>query len=48
MAEAKGLSTPVTMKSELAALVGASSLPRTEITKKYGITLKPTNYRLKL
>jgi chromatin remodeling complex protein RSC6 len=34
MAEAKGLSTPVKMKSELAALVGAASLPRTEITKK--------------
>ncbi len=34
MAEAKGLSKPVKMKSDLAALVGASELPRTEITKK--------------
>lgn len=34
MAEAKGLAVPVKMKSELAALTGASALPRTEITKK--------------
>jgi chromatin remodeling complex protein RSC6 len=34
MAEAKGLSKPVKMKSDLAALVGASELPRTEITKQ--------------
>jgi len=34
MAEAKGLSKPVKLKSELAALLGATELPRTEITKK--------------
>jgi len=34
MAEAKGLSKPVKMKSDLAAFTGASELPRTEITKK--------------
>ncbi|MDE0926190.1 MAG: SWIB/MDM2 domain-containing protein [Methylophilaceae bacterium] len=34
MAEAKGLAVPVKMKSELAAVCGADSLPRTEITKK--------------
>ena len=34
MAEAKGLSKPVKLKSELAEFLGASELPRTEITKK--------------
>lgn len=34
MAEAKGLSKPVKLKSELAELLGATELPRTEITKK--------------
>ncbi len=34
MAEAKGLDRPVKLKADLAALLGASSLPRTEITKK--------------
>ena len=34
MAEEKGLNKPVKLKAELAALLGASSLPRTEITKK--------------
>ena len=34
MAEAKGLSKPVKLKNELAELLGAKDLPRTEITKK--------------
>jgi chromatin remodeling complex protein RSC6 len=34
MAEAKGLSKPVSLKNELAELLGATELPRTEITKK--------------
>ena len=34
MAEAKGLDKPVKLKADLAALLGASSLPRTAITKK--------------
>lgn len=32
--EAKGLSKPVKLKSEMAAMLGAKELPRTEITKK--------------
>ena len=47
MAEAKGLSTPVNMKSELAALVGASSLPRTEITKKIWDYIKANQLQTK-
>jgi len=34
MAEAKGLGKPVKLQKELANLLGASELPRTEITKK--------------
>jgi len=34
MAEAKGLSKPVKLKKELAELLGATELPRTEITKR--------------
>jgi chromatin remodeling complex protein RSC6 len=34
MAEAKGLSKPVKLKSDLAFFLGATKLPRTEITKK--------------
>jgi len=34
MAEAKGLLKPVTLKSDLAALLGKTALPRTEITKR--------------
>ena len=34
MAEAKGLSKPVKLKSELSSFLGASVLPRTEITQK--------------
>jgi chromatin remodeling complex protein RSC6 len=34
MAEAKGLSKPVKLKKDLAEFLGATELPRTEITKK--------------
>jgi chromatin remodeling complex protein RSC6 len=34
MAEAKGLAKPVKLKADLAELLGAKALPRTEITKK--------------
>lgn len=34
MAEKKGLSKPVKLKADLAELLGAKALPRTEITKK--------------
>ena len=34
MAEAKGLSKPVKMKKDLAEFLGATELPRTEITKR--------------
>ncbi len=34
MAEAKGFNKPVTLKNELAEFLGATELPRTEITKK--------------
>ena len=47
MAEAKGLSTPVKLKSELAALVGAASLPRTEITKKMWDYIKANKLQTK-
>jgi chromatin remodeling complex protein RSC6 len=47
MTEAKGLSTPVKMRSELAALVGASELPRTEITKKIWDYIKANKLQTK-
>jgi chromatin remodeling complex protein RSC6 len=34
MTEAKGFKKPVTLKNELAEFLGATELPRTEITKK--------------
>ncbi|HOX41638.1 MAG TPA: SWIB/MDM2 domain-containing protein [bacterium] len=34
MAEEKGLNKPVKLKADLAALLGAESLPRTEINKQ--------------
>ncbi|HUT76500.1 MAG TPA: SWIB/MDM2 domain-containing protein [Polyangia bacterium] len=34
MAEAKGLAKPVKLKTDLAQFLGATALPRTEITKK--------------
>ena len=42
MAEEKGLDKPVKLKADLAALLGANSLPRTEITKK----IHPVNEQL--
>jgi chromatin remodeling complex protein RSC6 len=47
MAEAKGLSKPVKMKSDLAALVGASELPRTEITKQLWNYIKANKLQTK-
>jgi chromatin remodeling complex protein RSC6 len=47
MTEAKGLATPVKMKSELAALTGASELPRTEITKKLWDYIKANKLQTK-
>ena len=34
MSEAKGLNKPVKLKKDMAELLGASELPRTDITKK--------------
>ena len=51
MAEAKGLSKPVKLKKELSELLGATELPRTEITKKlwdYITILKRINFRQRL
>ena len=48
MAEAKGLSKPVKLKKELSEFLGATELPRTEITKKlwdYITILKRINFR---
>ena len=47
MAEAKGLSKPVKMKSELAAFLGAKELPRTEITKKMWDYIKANGLQTK-
>ncbi len=47
MAEAKGLSKPVKMKSELAAFLGATELPRTEITKKLWDYIKSNGLQTK-
>ena len=47
MAEAKGLSKPVTLKKELAALLGAKELPRTEITKKLWDYIKENKLQTK-
>lgn len=47
MAEAKGLSKPVKLKSDLAALLGASELPRTEITKKLWDYIKANKLQTK-
>jgi chromatin remodeling complex protein RSC6 len=47
MTEAKGLSTPVKLKSDLAALLGASALPRTEITKKLWDYIKANKLQTK-
>ena len=47
MAEAKGLSKPVKLKNELAAFLGASELPRTEITKKLWDYIKANKLQTK-
>ncbi|MEZ5344640.1 MAG: SWIB/MDM2 domain-containing protein [Pyrinomonadaceae bacterium] len=47
MAEAKGLKKPVKLKSDLAAFLGASELPRTEITKKLWDYIKANNLQTK-
>ena len=47
MAEAKGLSKPVKLKSDLAAMLGASELPRTEITKKLWNYIKENQLQTK-
>ena len=47
MAEAKGLSKPVKLKPELAAMLGAKELPRTEITKKLWDYIKANKLQTK-
>ena len=47
MAEEKGLNKPVKLKAELAAFLGASSLPRTEITKKLWDYIKANKLQTK-
>jgi len=47
MAEAKGLDKPVKLKADLAALLGASSLPRTEVTKKLWDYIKANKLQTK-
>ncbi len=47
MAEAKGLDKPVKLKADLAALLGAGALPRTEITKKIWDYIKKNKLQTK-
>ena len=47
MAEAKGLMKPVKLKKELAELLGAKELPRTEITKKLWDYIKANKLQTK-
>lgn len=47
MAEAKGLSKPVKLKSELADFLGEKELPRTEITKKLWDYIKANKLQTK-
>jgi len=47
MAEAKGLSKPVKLKSDLAGLLGETELPRTEITKKLWDYIKANKLQTK-
>jgi len=47
MAEAKGLKKPVKLKPELSAMLGASELPRTEITKKLWEYIKANKLQTK-
>jgi len=47
MAEAKGLNKPVKLKNDLAEFLGASELPRTEITKKLWDYIKENKLQTK-
>lgn len=47
MAEAKGLKQSVTLKADLAALLGETELPRTEITKKLWDYIKANKLQTK-
>ena len=47
MAEAKGLNKPVKLKNELAEFLGATELPRTEITKKLWDYIKASKLQTK-
>ena len=47
MAEAKGLKKPVKLKSELAAMLKETELPRTEITKKLWDYIKSNGLQTK-
>ena len=48
MAEAKGLNKPVKLKNELAEFLGATELPRTEITKKLWDYIKANKLQTKI
>ncbi len=47
MAEAKGLNKAVKLKTDLAELLGATELPRTEITKKLWVYIKENKLQTK-
>lgn len=47
MEESKGLKKPVKLKSELAAFLGATELPRTDITKKLWDYIKENKLQTK-
>ena len=47
MAESKGLMKPVKLQSELAAMLGAKALPRTEITKQLWAYIKANQLQTK-
>ena len=47
MAEAKGLKKPVKLQSELAEFLGATELPRTEITQKLWAYVKENKLQTK-
>ena len=47
MTEAKGLSKPVKMKKDLAEFLGATELPRTEITKRLWDYIKTNGLQTK-
>jgi len=48
MEESKGLKKPVKLKSELADFLGATELPRTEITKKLWDYIKANGLQTKI